>query len=143
MILADLRTHLLGFVDLTTEIGDRIYINRAPQKAPNPYVIVSIVSGNTPYTLAGEIGVVQSIIQLSAWSRDPNGPFQASKVAALLRDKLSHWRGNWGDTFVNDCSLQGEPLDLADEPIDKSDNWWHGVQQDYQVTHAFSAPTLS
>lgn len=143
MILADLRSHLLSFVDLTNKIGDRVYINRAPDKTPTPYMIVSMVSGDVPYSLQGEVGTVQPMIQIAVWERDPNGPFKADQVAELVRDKLSGWRGNWGDTFVCDCSLQSEPIALEEPPEDGSGNWWHAVNQDYKVTHRRAIPSLS
>lgn len=143
MILADLRTHLLSFVDLTTKIADRIYISRAPRGAKPPYLILSRISGTPQYSLSGEVGVTQAIVQVTAWARDPNGPFVANVVAELVRDKLSHWRGNWGDTFVSDCTLENEPIDLSEVPNDGSDEWWHGVDQTYQVTHRRAVPTLS
>ncbi len=143
MILADLTTHLLSFTDITNKIGNRVYINRAPAKKATPYIILGTVSGDTPYSLQGEIGVTQSLLQVTVWERDPNGPFKANEVAELVRDKVSGWRGNWDQTFVSDCSLQGEPFDLTDPPDDKSDDWWHGVQMDFKVTHRRSIPALS
>lgn len=143
MILADLQSHLLGFADLTTHIGDRIYAKRAPNNAVPPYIILSRVSGTTPYSLAGEIGTTQTIVQVAVWDRDPNGPWKADRTASIVRDKLSGWRGNWDDTFVSDCSLTSEPVELEEAPDDGSDNWWHSISQDYQVTHAQAVPALS
>lgn len=143
MILHDLKTHLLGKVGLTSKIGERIYINRAPDRTAFPYILASVVSGQPAYSLAGETGTAQPIIQITAWARDPNGPFQADQVAELVRDKISGFRGSWGNTFVSSCILQNEPLGYSEEPDDDSDNYFHAVQADYMVTHGRAVPTLA
>ena len=143
MLLADLRAYLAGFPDLTEHVGSRMYASRAPDRAEAPYLIFSTISGDTPYSLQGEIGTTQTLIQIAAWARDPNGPFLASTVAGIVRDKLSHFRGNWADRFINDCHLTNEPTEIPDEPDDGSDNWYHAVTQDYMVTHAQAVPTLA
>lgn len=143
MILADLTTHLLTFVDLTTKIGDRVYSNRAPRGTASPYILLGLVGGNPYYTLSGEAEVAQPTIEVACWATDPGGAYAANEVADLVRSKISGWRGEWGDTFVCDCSLESEPFDLVDEPPDGSDNWIHGVTQTYRVTHRRAAPTLS
>lgn len=143
MLLGDLKTHLTGFTDITDKIGERVYINRAPSKTRTPYVIVSTVSGEPQYALSGEAGIAQAIVQVSVWDQDPNGVFVADEVAELIRDKMSGWRGSWGDTYVSGCTLTNEPTAYGDNPADSSDDWWHTVQQDFRVTHRRAVPTLS
>jgi len=143
MILADLRTHLLSFTDITNKIGTRVYINRAPEKTPTPYLIISRTSGTPQYSLDGEIGKAQSMLEITAWDRDPNGPYKANVIGDLVRDKLSGWRGNWCDTYVDGCTLEGEPIDRDEIPNDGSSDGWHAVDQTYQVTHSSPVPTLS
>lgn len=143
MILHDLKAHLLDKVDLTSKIGDRFFVNRAPERTEFPYILASVVSGQPAYSLAGETGTTQPIIQITAWARDPNGPFQADQVAELVRDKISGFRGSWNGTFVSSCILQNEPLSYSEEPDDDSDNHFHAVQADYQVTHGRAVPALA
>jgi hypothetical protein len=143
VILPALRTHLLSFTDLTNKIGARVFINRAPDKTPVPYILISSFAGDTPYSLQGEVGIGQPMIQVAVWDRDPNGPDKVTTVVELVRDKMSGWRGEWGDVFVCDCSLQGEPILNSEAPDDKSDNWWHSGNLDFQVTHRRPVPSLS
>jgi hypothetical protein len=91
----------------------------------------------------GEIGKAQSMLEITAWDRDPNGPYKANVIGDLVRDKLSGWRGNWCDTYVDGCTLEGEPIDRDEIPNDGSSDGWHAVDQTYQVTHSSPVPTLS
>lgn len=144
MILQDLRDYLMQSVNVADATGGRIYTNRAPRGSAWPYVLISVVSGDTPYSInQGEIGTTQTVVQVAVWAKDPNGPYQAQTVAGVLRNRLSGYRGTMGGRFVFDCVLSSEPSDLADEPGDSSDDWWHGVSQDYRVTHTQSVPTLT
>ena len=143
MLLGDLIEHLKTFTDVTNEVGDRLFINRAPTRASWPYVIVSRYGGDTPYSLAGEVGTTETAIQIVTWAKDPNGTLQADNAASAIRDKLSGYRGLWGERFINACTLENEPTDLTDDAGDGSNDDWHGVSQDYRVTHAQGLPTLS
>lgn len=143
MIVADLAKYLKGKPSLTTLIGDAVYSKRAPGNAGNRYVLLSKFGGDPKYSLTGEVGVTHSIIQASAWARDPNGAVVANQIGDELRNLLSGFRGEWGDTFISDCSLTSEPTEQDEAPDDNSDRWWHGVSQDYRVTHEQFVPALN
>lgn len=142
-IIAELATHLRSKPSLTTLIGNAVYSKRAPHGVGNRYVLLSKFGGDPKYSLTGEVGTTHSILQVSCWARDPNGAVVANQIGDAIRNLISGFRGEWGDTFVSDCSLTSEPTEQDEAPDDGSDRWWHGVSQDYRVTHAQFVPALN
>jgi hypothetical protein len=143
MILADLADYLTNKQDIHAIVEGKVYANRAPRHASAPYILLGRVSEQTPYSLAGEIGITQAIVQVACWASDPGGPYAASELAELVRDKISGYRGDWGSTFVSDCSLVSGPVEIQEAPDDASDNWFHAVSMDFMVTHAREVPSLT
>lgn len=143
MILRNLRDYLLGFTSVTNRIGDRIHANRLPGSYQGPYVLISRVSGDTPYNLAGEIGTTQTLIQVACWAGGEDGSYEAYAASESIRNVLSGFRGTWDGVLVSSCVLTSEPIELADDPPDGSRYWLHGVTSDYRVTHSQAVPTLS
>ena len=139
MILDD----MLYFVDQSPEVhrlcGGRIYVTRAPQGKPDPLVVLQRVSGDTPYALSGEVGTTETIVSVTAYASDPNGPFKAGELFAAIRNRISGYGGSWQRTRIDVCKQETEPLDKA-EWLGDANTMRHGVEANYLVVHAQPIP---
>jgi hypothetical protein len=142
MIVGDLAAHLLTKEPITRLVGDAIYARRRPRTSnAKRYILLGRVSGSPQYGLTGEVGNTQTNIEVACWALADNGYALAEELAAVVRDQISGFRGEWSGTFINDCTLQSEPYDIEEAPADASDTWAFAVRMDYMVTHAQPEPS--
>ena len=83
MIEDALRTRLLAVTEIADLIGERMYVNQAPQGEPSPYVVYLVVDNTPEYTAH----CIQDnvIIQYSVFA---NTYSQARTIANLIRENL-------------------------------------------------------
>lgn len=140
MIEGTVIDYLKQFADLTGKVDDKFYLNRAPRSAQLPYVLIGKIGGDAVNELTNQTGTAQTILQVTAWEKDPNGPKVAGEIFKLIRDKLSGLLTTFGGVRMS-CILQGEPSTFAEEPEDDSDDWRHAVTADFLITHTVDVPT--
>lgn len=91
-------------------IATRMYPNRAPDKAPTPFIVYTKVSGARDLAHDGNAGFGNPRYQFSCWSADYT---QAKKLAAELV-KLFHLRSGTIGSFLKVASFVEDDPDKWD-----------------------------
>lgn len=141
-MLAELRDYLAADAEIHALVGGRIYRDRARQDAGFPRILLSRGSSSPVATIDADAPLAETFVLVACWDRDPQGAATAAEVATAVRDRLSGFRGLWGDLSVHACRLTAE-RDLSEPPGDGSDNWLCGVAADYRIHHYLASPTLT
>lgn len=86
-------------------VSDRVYPERLPQDAVLPALVYQLVPAEGPlYTHDGDTEIAIVRVQFDCWGDTFD---DAVALFAELRTALSGYSGDWGDTFVGHCLLDG------------------------------------
>jgi hypothetical protein len=119
-----------------------IYAGTVPMGHKGESIRLEDISAQRFYHLAGEAGVVQSVVQVTCYGENARRAFTLSE---LVRNRLSGYRGYAGDsneTAIQSALIINESAD-QESPADASDRWIYSYTCDYQITHTTSIPTLA
>lgn len=121
-----LLTYLQSHPDVTTLVGNRIYILSAPKNPGDPYIVYSRISATRSHAKAGPSGITESRIQFSIWSKWFS---DAWSVAEALRQVLDGFSGTMHGVKVHSIRIDGE-VDFYE-----SDTGLYQVVSDYLIVH--------
>lgn len=137
MIEKDIRTHLLGSTAITDVVRNRIFEGHAKKGVRGAIIIVRDTSSEHFNTLENEVGVKRARVQIDCY--DKTGRY-AFALAEKVRNRLSGYRGEAGDTTIQGATLENSGP-LAEKPENKSDQWIHRYYLDFSIFHTQSTPT--
>jgi len=117
---------------VSTLVGSRVYVNKAPQKAVLPYVILTQLNSEEYPTLDGLTSVLRTVtIDADCKGRTfPEVQSLAEAVKALLKD----YSGAAGTYTVGAVLYNGEVHDF-EPPSDGSDNGNHVITLDFDIQY--------
>ncbi len=101
---ADLTSLILGLSDMLP-LGGRVHWGLQPQNASAlPYANLALLSGPQSYSLDGDTGRREDLVQADIWSASAD---QAEALRLSLQSALSGWRGIVGATRFRGVFLAG------------------------------------
>lgn len=114
-----------------------IYADNAPRNNTcKEYIVLSDVSANHSYSLSGEIGIRETIVQCDCYAETPE---RAYTLFELIRDRIS---GNPGHADIDSCLIIGG-LGADPTPAKGGQNTWvYRYSKDFQVFHFETIPSL-
>ena len=141
MIEEHIRDFLRDDADITDRVGPNIWDGHAPGYVKGEMLIVSTITSTPVYTIDGEAGKAEHVVQIMAFAARAKAAFTLSE---LVRNRLSGYRGAIGDddaSSVERCEIvSGGAGEVA--PEDKSDNWTFTYRNDYALFETTTIPTL-
>jgi hypothetical protein len=152
-LVRDIRDHLDGSQAIRSEVSDRIFPDRIPQRLYDdqgrvrdsafPCIVIGEISGTPEYTLAGEAGVHMSTVQIDVWTDGRKGPQETKDIAEAVRNRLSGYRGTLGSgVHARNCMLvRNDTSTIA--PFDGSDNFRRRASMDFRIIHSADVPTFT
>lgn len=137
----ELRAYLLAQTPITTLIGQRLFIHRAPQEgAELPYIVYQrSPEVDHHHHMEAAAGLLQEFYQFDIYSTTAKN---TETVAEQLREELDGFRGTMGAENVRSIHLEDEDDDQIN-PTDGSDDSKFRIRQSYRVTHTESVPTFT
>lgn len=141
-ILVALYEWLIASTYVTALTSTRIYCEKAPKDPTFPYVVLGIDTSTPTNHLGGESGHENTIVSIECYARDPKGALEAGRVAEVIRQRISGYRGLWGDVFVQECTREAGPFITSDPPRDGSDNWTFRMVTTYSTHFNQSIPSF-
>lgn len=142
MIEQHLRDFLRDDDDITDRVEHRIRAGNALESDHGELIIITEISNVPQYTLIGEAGKHDKVVQVVAYSATPGAAFS---LAELVRNRLSGYRGVIGDgdaSSVESCRIISGGAG-QDQPRDKSDRWIYSYRYDFAMFEDVSIPTLA
>lgn len=135
-ILRSVRDSLVDRPGIRTHVGMRVFDGRVPAAAQHSnHIVLRRISSVHEYDLGGEIGTVQTVVQIDVYS---NVPAIRDDVAEEVRLMLSGSRGYVGNEasklFVNAATVERD-MAIEDRPVDASDEWVFRRSMDFRITH--------
>lgn len=136
MIGLKLGKHLSGLADIRNRVEQAsfggIYPDAAPQKAPYPRIVVSVIGGAPDYELGGEISDISKTVQVDV---DASSRHEANTIAELIRTNVGFVTAptTWDDVTIQSVVIENE-RDQAFSPTDAGGQWIYRRSIDYRVT---------
>ncbi len=146
MKLDDIRTRLNSLESVTEVVDpDSVFVIRLPQHNKlERYVLLRKLGGSPQYELAGETGQRQTLVEVVCYAKEPNGYEQVTQMVDTVRNALSGFHsGLFGNTYIQSCTLENEPIENYEPADDGSDNGFYIVNMVFSVWHTSSIPTLN
>ena len=138
------RDFLSGSAELVNLVSSRIYPDHAPEDLNSDFILITESNFTPASGLAGEVGTATSVIQIDFWASGKNGRGRAKEGGALIRNRLSEYRGALNDTiFANGCHFIRGPQILASTPVDKSGVHRMRCSMDVEIIHTVNVPTFA
>lgn len=150
-VVKDIADHLKSSTTIAATVENRIFPDVIPQEerdgtgqkvAVYPCIVLGIVSGQPEYDLAGEAGVHQTTIQVDCYTDGTRGTYHANELAEQVRNRLSGYRGQFGDGCSGTARLVRVNA-IPVEPADGSDTFVRRTSMDFELIHTADAPTFS
>ena len=135
MVERTIRDMLRDTDSIRDRVAERIYGGNAPQGTYGECIIIRDVSGTHNYSLSGEIGTRQSVVQIDCYS---DSSARAYDLCEMVRNRLS---GRPGGDEIESCIIVGGARAADEAPSDKSDRWVHSYSLDFEVFHYEGIPT--
>lgn len=135
MIEKALRQYLLDQPEIAAIVGKAIYIGRRTDDSGFIAITIQHTGADAEYDLAGESGSFSPSVPLTFWSRGPVTDTR-DQLYEYTRLKVSGFRGNWGQVFVQGCTLEsGSGRDLPPLPPRDGDKlWWYSKTMNLRIT---------
>jgi len=135
---------LLADQQLSDIVSTRAFIDRVPQGQPLPALVLFELSSEPYASLAGEIDLSRSFLQVDVWADGANGRLLAKRAAIRLRTKLcgstltadAPYRGylSEGGIWLESAKCTRDQL-LGEKPTDGSDNYIFRASLDFRLLH--------
>lgn len=137
MIGYKLGKHLSGLAEIRNRVEQGgwtgIYPDNAPQGAPYPRIVISVIGGSPDYSLTSEISDTGKVVQVDA---DSPSRFEANELGELIRTQVGFITTptTWDDMTVHSVVIEGD-RDQAFNPSDDSDRWIYRRSTDYRIKY--------
>lgn len=131
-MITGLRTLLAAQSSITNIVGSRIYVNKAPQKAATPYVILTQLNSEEYKSLDATTGTLRMLsIDIDCKAATFT---DAESLGNAVRTFIDDYSGAAGSYTIGAVLLNGETHDY-EPPADGSDNGLHVVTLDVDVQY--------
>lgn len=145
-MIADLKTYLVASTTITNLIEERVERQYVRQGTAYPHLLLTALDDTPPlYHLGGEPDISEFMVQIDAYAKDdggPNGAYVAQQLADAVRNRISGYRGDMGNTSVRSCTLLRSNA-LDEEPEAGEQGRTHRVSMDYQIKYARTVPDFT
>lgn len=150
-LLRDLRDHLSGSADIADAVGERIYPDAIPQESRDstgvrrtlfPAIVLTELSGDIAYSLAGEAGRHTTQVQLDIYTDGAGGRQSANTLSELVRNRVSGYRGQFG-TGCYGTGYVLRPATNIQVPTDAGEHARYRVSLDLEIHHTADRPDLT
>ena len=142
-LIKDIRDHLMGSALLADAVGTHIYPEVIPQGVTwEAAIVLQEINSLPEYTLAGEVGTHITTMQVDIWTDGTGGRPRVTEIAELVRNRLSGYRGQFGDGEFGTARLVRSDS-LAASPTDGSVTHKRRISQDYEIIHTADVPTFA
>jgi hypothetical protein len=141
----DIADHLKGSTNILDAFSADIYPEVIPQERKSEWqqaIVLSDLSNDPEYGLAGEPGTHTSIVTVDIWTDGKGGKARANELGELVRNRLSGYRGTFG-TGVYGTSRMIRNNSTAAEPIDGGSTHRRRVSMDFEIIHTADVPTFT
>ena len=102
-----LYVRLTGDTDITTDLGNRIFLARAEPGVAMPYAVYTVVSDpHTAFAFAA-VNTGNPRIQFSIFTEDR---FDGLRIAQNVRERVRHFGGEWDGLTIHRCTVEGTRL---------------------------------
>lgn len=123
-LLEGLRTYLRTNVNLTAKVGQKIYLNMAPQKPAiqEPYIVIKTVAGDrVPLTLCSP-NSSSPLVDITVVTRGTDEGLEAEIISNILYDELQYFKG-----FMDGIEIQWIRMDhpprIFEDPVQDGRMW--------------------
>ena len=145
-MITDFRDYLRDSDTLNRKVLGRFEYGYARQGTEYPYIVLSEIDDQPVYHVAGESDISRLTIQVDCWARDegdmPSGKRQAREIADAVRNRVSGYRGDMGDSRVRSVTMiRNTPLD--EPPQDGSHYRRHRVSMDFDILYYRLVPDFT
>lgn len=137
MIGFKLGRHLSGLAEIRNRVEQGgwhgIYPDNAPQNAPYPRVIISVIGGAPDYKLTGEISDLGKVVQVDV---DSERRFDTNEITELIRTQIGFITTptTWDDVTVHSVVIENE-RDQTFAPAEGSSQWIYRRSLDYRIKY--------
>lgn len=147
----DIADHLKGSTNIVDAFSNRIFPETIPQvirddmgrsQSAYPCLVINDLTNEPEYVLSGEAGVHTSTIQIDVWTDGTGGKAKAVEYSELVRNRLSGYRGRFGEGVYGTSRLIRNNA-VAAPPIDGSDINRRRVSMDFEIIHTADVPDFS
>lgn len=133
-------SYLRGKPSITGLVGDDIYPEVAPDKAPYPFITYTIISESHDHAMSGATGLAQVTVQLDVWT---STFADRVSVSEAIRNALDGFRGSMGaeNLEVRNCFFSSRSTSTERE-LEGKGQPIHRATLDFSIWHVESVPTL-
>jgi hypothetical protein len=132
---------MLAIIDRLTSAGaadGRIFVQRAPQGAPTPYIVLTKTSGDEGLHLGGATdGLARNTVDCDCHGATHA---EAEATAEAVRAALHGWRDKAGPAGarrdIRHCRMEGDADDAFRERGEASDRWTHRCTRSFILFHS-------
>lgn len=142
MIAIDTIKHLRDSSPVAELVGRRVYDTTSPHAEEFPYITVQEIDSSPYYHLGGESGAADSLVQIDCWTRDPKGGLQAKAIGEAVRNRMSGYKGAFGDTTARVVLLRRASI-LDEPPDDASGEYIKRYSMDFTIIHSQAVPDFA
>lgn len=141
-MLADLAKYLQTRKSIRDLVGaNAIFRARVPSDFKEAIAIILTKSGRNPFNdLLGEPDKTETNVQIDIVANTINVSMRAERVAEAIRQHMSGFRGQWGDTEVKGCTLENDQ-EFPVPPPEGSNTERYQISLEYRITH--TQPAIS
>lgn len=110
-IEAALRAYLAAQSAITDKVGNKIYVDTAPQEIATPYIIIELSSQQPEYHATGEVNRHVSMfgVRYVGGGRLETDQYKNSRdLSLIVRPYLSGFQGLWDTMEIASCMIQRE-----------------------------------
>ena len=126
---------LLDDPTIYAAVDDRIWPGGLPQDPDYPAITYAVSASNESRKWSGKVGVRETRVQLSAWSRYQS---EAEALANAIREAFTDFNGQVGDVIIEDVEIANE-IDLSERPATATDQYLYRILLDLTLTHRAGA----
>ncbi len=143
--------HLKGSTAILDAFSNRIFAGIIPQDwtdgagnkaSAYPCIVINNISNNPENSLAGEIGLHTTTMQIDVWTDGTGGARKVNELSELIRNRCNFYRGAIG-TGVYGTIRQVRHNELDSPPVDGSDDYPRRISKDFEFIHTADVPTFA
>ena len=116
-------------------VGQNVFLGHGIQSVDGLFIVVNRYSNQRFNDVAAEDSLRFSRLDVTAWGRGPGVGLGLLDLAENIRLALVDYCDYMGGTRIFEISINGDGIQTAIPPDDKSDNWMLSYATDLEVAH--------
>jgi len=130
--LEGVRAYLVAQAGITALASTRVRTTQADEADALPYILLTMISDGSEYSMAGEVGLARCRVQTDAIAATP---LSALDVSEAIRAAMSGYRGAMGGVQVRRCHRQDRAGPDLFGPDDGSQRGKYRVRMDFMIDY--------